>query len=155
MSLIMYVICACRLVSPRTHAGVYSLLFPSLLWKDSLLASCGIPMRCLQSWGLTVACTGWWVLGRYKCPPCCGGHLCAWLRLRALLALGVCTIPIAREAVSLQGLLGERFPASSWADIPDFGLELAFFLADRPLLAPLATLRSQDRWCSLHPAFPA
>lgn len=36
MSLVKYVICACRLVSPRSHADVYSLLFPSQLWKDLL-----------------------------------------------------------------------------------------------------------------------
>lgn len=159
MSLVKYVICACRLVSPRSHADVYSLLFPSLLWKDAVSASLGIPMRRLQSWGLAVACVGWWALGRYKCPRCRGGHLCAWL---PVYRSGHCWHRVsapsespAVTAVSPQGLLGERFLASSWADIPAFGLGLVLFLANRLLLAPLTSLRLQHRWCPQHPAFPA
>lgn len=45
------------------------------------------------------------------------------------------------EAGRLWGLLGESFLVSSWADIPAFGLGLAFFTADRPLCSPSAFVR--------------
>lgn len=54
--------------------------------------------------------------------------------------------------MSPQGLLGERFLVSPWADIPAFGFGLIFFLAGRMLLAPLASLHLLHRWCSQHPA---